>query len=67
MPVPQLVDGREEPWTIGYLNEVILTRDPWMHRVDIVRATGAEHELTPDHDGAIASQSFIDPHSSAST
>jgi uncharacterized protein (TIGR03083 family) len=41
IPIPQQVGGREEAWTTGYLLDVILTRDPWMHRVDIVRATGA--------------------------
>lgn len=53
MPIPQYVDDREERWTIGYLNDVVLTRDPWMHRIDIVRATGAEHVLTADHDGVL--------------
>lgn len=38
---------------MGYLLHVILTRDPWMHRVDIARATGRELVLTPDHDGRI--------------
>jgi hypothetical protein len=41
MRQPQLVGGREEMWTIGFLLDVILTRDPWMHRIDITRATGA--------------------------
>lgn len=40
-------------WTLGYLFDVILTRDPWLHRVDIARATGAELVLTPEHDGRI--------------
>jgi uncharacterized protein (TIGR03083 family) len=53
LPVPQYVDGRAETWTLGFLIDVILTRDPWMHRIDIVRATGAAHVLTPDHDGVI--------------
>jgi hypothetical protein len=53
LPDMQTVGGREEPWTIGYLLDVILTRDPWMHRIDIVRATGAEHVLTADHDALI--------------
>lgn len=53
MPVPQEVNGREEEWTIGYLTETILTRDPWMHRMDIARATGREPVLTPDHDGVL--------------
>ena len=38
---------------MGYLLDVILTRDPWMHRVDIARATGRDFELTPEHDGRI--------------
>lgn len=38
---------------MGYLLDVILTRDPWMHRVDIARATGRQIELTPEHDGRI--------------
>ncbi len=53
MPQLQIVDGREESWTIGFLLDVILTRDPWMHRVDITRATGAAHLLTADHDGVL--------------
>jgi uncharacterized protein (TIGR03083 family) len=55
--MPQLqpvVPGREyEPWTFAYLVDVILTRDPWLHRSDIALATGAEMALTPEHDGAI--------------
>lgn len=53
VPVPQLVGGREEAWTIGYLIDVILTRDPWMHRGDLARATGADLALTPEHDGVL--------------
>ncbi|MGA8987650.1 maleylpyruvate isomerase family mycothiol-dependent enzyme [Aeromicrobium sp.] len=52
-PVNQIVNGQEEAWTIGYLIDVVLTRDPWMHRIDIARATGREPEVTSDHDGAI--------------
>jgi uncharacterized protein (TIGR03083 family) len=53
MPVTQRVGGHDEPWTIGYLIDIVLTRDPWMHRVDIVRATGAKHTLTAEHDGVL--------------
>jgi len=53
MPERQPVDGRDEAWTIGYLIDVILTRDPWMHRADIIRATGADHVLTAEHDGVL--------------
>ena len=53
MPVTQRVNGRDEEWSIGFLLDTILTRDPWMHRIDIVRATGATHVLTSEHDGVI--------------
>ncbi|MCH8564933.1 maleylpyruvate isomerase family mycothiol-dependent enzyme [Nesterenkonia sp. LB17] len=43
-------DGR---WTFGYLFDVILTRDPFMHRIDITRATGMEMLATADHEGVI--------------
>ena len=38
---------------LGYLLGRIYTRDAWMHRVDISRATGRDLLLTPDHDGRI--------------
>jgi uncharacterized protein (TIGR03083 family) len=53
LPVPQEVNGHMEDWTIGYLVDTILTRDPWMHRVDLATATGRPLDLTPEHDGAI--------------
>lgn len=53
MPIKEEVGGQEETWRMGYLLDVILTRDPWMHRIDIARATGREIELTSDHDGRI--------------
>lgn len=53
VPVPQDVGGTEESWTFGFLIDVILTRDPWMHRIDIARATGADLVLTADHDGVL--------------
>lgn len=39
---------------IGYLMDRIYTRDVWMHRIDIARATGRELVVTPDHDGVLA-------------
>jgi uncharacterized protein (TIGR03083 family) len=53
MPDPQQVGDRYETWTLGYLIDVILTRDPWMHRADITCATGAPPVLTAGHDGLI--------------
>jgi uncharacterized protein (TIGR03083 family) len=38
---------------LGYLMGCIYTRDAWMHRVDIARATGRPLELTAGHDGRI--------------
>lgn len=39
--------------SLGFLNGTVYTRDAWMHRVDICRATGLPFELTADHDGSI--------------
>jgi uncharacterized protein (TIGR03083 family) len=54
-PMPQLqnVGGVDEAWTVGYLVDVILTRDTWMHRIDMARAAGQEVELTAAHDGVL--------------
>lgn len=38
---------------LGYLLGCIYTRDAWMHRVDISRATGRDLVLTAEHDGRI--------------
>jgi uncharacterized protein (TIGR03083 family) len=40
-------------WTFGYLLDVILTRDPFMHRIDITRATGLPMVATAEHEGTI--------------
>jgi uncharacterized protein (TIGR03083 family) len=53
MPVPQVVDGHLETWALGFLSDTILTRDTWMHRMDVLRASGRKPVLTPDHDGRI--------------
>ena len=53
MPVPQAVGGVEESWTLGYLVDVILTRDTWMHRIDVARAAGQAVALTAEHDGVL--------------
>jgi uncharacterized protein (TIGR03083 family) len=42
-----------EDWRLGYLVDVILTRDTWMHRSDIAVATGRSMRTTPEHDGVI--------------
>jgi uncharacterized protein (TIGR03083 family) len=53
MPIAQQVGDTTEPWTFGYLIDTILTRDPWMHRVDISRAIDRPMVLTPEHDGIL--------------
>jgi uncharacterized protein (TIGR03083 family) len=53
LPAKQVVGGQRETWRFGFMLDVILTRDPWMHRVDISRVTGRELRLTPEHDGVL--------------
>lgn len=43
----------DERWPYGFLVDIIFTRDPWIHRLDIARATGREMSLTAGHDGRI--------------
>jgi hypothetical protein len=47
------VPGIAERWSLGYLSDCIYTRDAWMHRVDLCRATGREHVVDGGHDGRI--------------
>jgi uncharacterized protein (TIGR03083 family) len=42
-----------ERWRYGYLVDTIFTRDTWMHRLDISRATGTDMVLTAPHDGRL--------------
>jgi uncharacterized protein (TIGR03083 family) len=42
-----------ERWRFGYLVDTIFTRDTWMHRLDISRATARPMALTADHDGRL--------------
>ena len=53
LPEVQVVGGQRERWTFGFLFDVVLTRDTWMHRADISRAVGRPMELTPEHDGVL--------------
>jgi uncharacterized protein (TIGR03083 family) len=50
----------EDAWTFGYLFDIILTRDPWIHRVDICRAVVRDMELTSEHDGRIVADVVAD-------
>ena len=40
-------------WNLGFLFDTILTRDMWMHRVDVSRATNHDMVVTPEHDGVL--------------
>ncbi|GAA4227570.1 uncharacterized protein (TIGR03083 family) [Streptosporangium album] len=60
IPIKVEVEGVMETWRLGYLYDVIHTRDTWMHRIDITRATGRPLVLTPDHDGRIVSDAVAE-------
>ena len=54
VPMPnELHDGTTETWRFAFLLDVVLTRDTWMHRVDVATATGRPLELTAAHDGRL--------------
>lgn len=38
---------------LGYMLDIIYSRDTWMHRIDLARATDREMKLTREHDGRI--------------
>jgi hypothetical protein len=49
-----------ERWRFGYLVDTVFTRDTWMHRLDISRATGHPMVLTADHDGRLIADVVAD-------
>jgi uncharacterized protein (TIGR03083 family) len=55
--IPHPVSGK---LPMRHLMWVIHSRDTWMHRLDICRATGREFEQTRDHDGRIAELVMLD-------
>jgi len=60
-PVPFPVGAPvHERWRSDYLFAVIYTRDTWLHRVDVARATGRPLVLTADHDGRIVADVVVD-------
>ena len=46
--------------SVGYLVDLVITRDVWMHRVDISRAAGADLDLTSEHDGRLVADMVSD-------
>jgi len=55
---PITIDGTR--YALGHILSVILTRDLWMHRIDLTRATGLAFTTTPDHDGLIVADLVAD-------
>ncbi|MGW5311635.1 maleylpyruvate isomerase family mycothiol-dependent enzyme [Nocardia thailandica] len=53
VPGAEEVGGVPERWRVGYLTDTILTRDPWMHRIDLAHAVGADFGPDAGHDGAV--------------
>ncbi|HEY5882314.1 MAG TPA: maleylpyruvate isomerase family mycothiol-dependent enzyme [Nakamurella sp.] len=53
MPAPFVFNGSPEWWSVGYLVGTILTRDVWMHRIDLCAAVGSPLAISADHDGVI--------------
>ncbi|MFP5312595.1 MAG: maleylpyruvate isomerase family mycothiol-dependent enzyme [Actinomycetes bacterium] len=53
LPLGQMA-GVDFGWQpLGYLFDIGFTRDVWMHRIDICRATGQTLRATSEHDGRI--------------
>jgi uncharacterized protein (TIGR03083 family) len=46
--------------SLGYLYDRVITRDVWMHRVDIARAVDSPLTLTIDHDGRLIADIVAD-------
>jgi hypothetical protein len=51
-------EGVKRP--LGYLVDLVFTRDSWMHRGDLARATGRPMHLPADHDGRIVANVVAD-------
>jgi uncharacterized protein (TIGR03083 family) len=53
LPNPFVFNDATEWWSVGYLVDTILTRDVWMHRIDLCAAVGMPMTINADHDGVI--------------
>jgi uncharacterized protein (TIGR03083 family) len=61
LPLGKVTPELGRTWvSIGYLTDLILPRDMWMHRLDISRATGKTMVLSPEHDGRITALAVRD-------
>ena len=57
LSIPHPIAGK---LSFRYLMQVTHSRDTWMHRLDICRATGHDFEQTREHDGRIAELVVLD-------
>jgi len=46
--------------SFGYMSDIVVTRDSFVHRVDIARATGKSMVVTGDHEGRIVADVVCD-------
>jgi uncharacterized protein (TIGR03083 family) len=53
IPISDEIDGEKVSWKMAKLVDIVLTRDTWMHRADLAKATGQPMELTREHDGRL--------------
>jgi uncharacterized protein (TIGR03083 family) len=53
LPVVDLPAPYTKRMALGWLTDLCYTRDVWMHRVDVARATNRALVLTPEHDGRL--------------
>ena len=53
LPIKDEIDGEKVSWKMAILVDHVLTRDTWMHRADLAKATGQPMELTHEHDGRL--------------
>jgi uncharacterized protein (TIGR03083 family) len=63
VPLPEVGSmpaGSPDGVTLGELNTFVYTRDTWLHRIDITRATDREPTLDPDVDGRIIEDVVIE-------
>lgn len=60
MGTVELPGGVRERWVFGFMLDTVLTRDCWMHRMDIARATGRVPVLTADHDGVLVADAVAE-------
>jgi uncharacterized protein (TIGR03083 family) len=61
LPLKEEVPGTgSETWRMGYLFDIVLTRDTWMHRTDLAAATGKPMALTAEHDGRIVADAVAE-------